>query len=457
MAVAALLGEALRATGSPRGAGAAAGARCRARSARRRRLHRHLARRHDARDDPRARRGARGRRGDRDDRRPRDDSPIAAGARITSLVTPLRDRSWCHTVAYTSTILAGAAIARRDRGRRSAETARAIVRDAGAAAADRTSSPRGSTGASRILAVGLGRRSRHGARARAQDRGGRAHRRDRAAARVAAARPPGRLRRRHDGLVLFAADPRPGARRDDRLAVRRGRGARDRHPDRRDRRRGGAGGPPGRRRAPRRCPTGGTVAGALLAGAVALQLLTLELAHLAGQQSRPHPPRAARLSRGRGRGRDARRLVSRSFPATTRRRRRASRAPAATTMPARRCRITSTIRPRARIQTPGGGEKPLARSRDSADACSDDRARRIRTRRSHGPVRAGPAAAGRRRRPRSARAAAADHLHRRARPLVAEPLHQSPDHAGARLHARGMGVGPRLLREASCIPTTTTA
>ena len=45
----------------------------------------------------------------------RSDSPTALGADHT-LITPLRDRSWCHTVAYTSAILAGAAIAREISG-----------------------------------------------------------------------------------------------------------------------------------------------------------------------------------------------------------------------------------------------------------------------------------------------------------------------------------------------------
>ena len=84
-------------------------------------------------------------------------------------------------------------------------------------------------------------------------------------------------------LVLLAADSR-GPR-----AARRPAGGRPRRaaaigiPTVAHRRGGGAGRAPGRRRAPSRCPPAGTVAGTPCStGAVALQLLTLELAHLVG-------------------------------------------------------------------------------------------------------------------------------------------------------------------------------
>ncbi len=81
--------------------------------------------------------------------------------------------------------------------------------------------------------------------------------------------------------MLFAADPRPARWRDDRLAGPRARRAPS----------ASRPWPSAARPRSRACPagverlalpTGGTVAGALLTGAVALQLLTLELAHLVG-------------------------------------------------------------------------------------------------------------------------------------------------------------------------------
>jgi glutamine---fructose-6-phosphate transaminase (isomerizing) len=82
----------------------------------------------------------------------RGDSPIAVAADHV-LVTPLRDGSWCHTVAYTSTILAGAAVARQiagggpERGSPIDETL--ALRPQLALLAARLQ------GAARILAVGL--------------------------------------------------------------------------------------------------------------------------------------------------------------------------------------------------------------------------------------------------------------------------------------------------------------
>ena len=70
----------------------------------------------------------------------RADSPTALGADHV-IVTPLRDRSWCHTVAYSSTILAGAAIAREIAGGRRRTTRRDHA-DAGARAAARIAAAR---------------------------------------------------------------------------------------------------------------------------------------------------------------------------------------------------------------------------------------------------------------------------------------------------------------------------
>ena len=101
-------------------------------------------------------------------------------------------------------------------------------------------------------------------------------------------------------LVLFAADPRPERAARRAAARRRRRGARDRHPGRRDRRRGRARGLPDAVGRWRCRPRRRRVAGALLTGAVALQLLTLELAHLAGaipdlirREQRPYREAAA--------------------------------------------------------------------------------------------------------------------------------------------------------------------
>ena len=153
---------------------------------------------------------ARRRRGDGDDRRARATRRCARRAEHV-LVTPLRDRSWCHTVAYTSTILAGAAIARADRGRRDRRR-RADRRAARAATAHRELAAH-LHGASRILAVGLGAdlitarelalKIEEGARIPAT------------ALHLESlpARAPGGLRRRHDG---------PRAARRRRAAARAG-------------------------------------------------------------------------------------------------------------------------------------------------------------------------------------------------------------------------------------------
>jgi glucosamine--fructose-6-phosphate aminotransferase (isomerizing) len=80
------------------------------------------------------------------------DGPTAAAAEIV-LVTPLHDDSWCHTVAYTSSILVGAALARElgmeDVDGAAAETLFRDVLDAGDDAATLG-------GAQRILTAGAG-------------------------------------------------------------------------------------------------------------------------------------------------------------------------------------------------------------------------------------------------------------------------------------------------------------
>ena len=143
-------------------------------------------------------------------------SPLATGA-DHALTTPLVDRSWCHTVAYTSAILAGAAVARELAGGQAG--AGAAIDDALALRPQITSLAAHVHGASRILTVGMGA--------------------DQITARELAlkieegARIPTTalhletLLHGHlagcdgDGtaLVLFAADSRQGARRDTRLAV----------------------------------------------------------------------------------------------------------------------------------------------------------------------------------------------------------------------------------------------
>ena len=208
------------------------------------------------------------------------DSPLGAAA-DHALTTPLTDRSWCHTVAYTSTILAGAAIARAIAGGQTGAgdgIERALARRPSIA---RLAVHIG--GASRILAVGLGA--------------------DLITARELAlkieegARIPSTalhlesLLHGHlagcdadsTALVLLAADSRPGARRDHRLAVAAGAAGAIGIPAIAI---GGeaalAGLPDGVERLA--VPDGGEAQPlhALLTGALALQLLTLELAHLRG-------------------------------------------------------------------------------------------------------------------------------------------------------------------------------
>ena len=229
----------------------------------------------------------------------RQESPLAAGA-DHALITPLVDRSWCHTVAYTSAILAGTAIADQMTGRPSdiggSIPSALVLRGQIDELAARIH------GAARILTVGLGA--------------------DLITARELAlkieegARTPttalhletllhGHLAGCDAGataLVLFATDPRPGPRRDWRvLSVA---GAAD------------AIGIPaialGGARALTGLPdsvgrlelppagVGSELPHALLTGAVCLQLLTLALAQLAGvnpdlirREQRPYREAAA--------------------------------------------------------------------------------------------------------------------------------------------------------------------
>ncbi len=228
----------------------------------------------------------------------RADSPLALGADHV-LVTPLRDRSWCHTVAYASTILAGAAIARGiDGGGAVSGTSIASALALRPQIAELAAHVHG---AARVLAVGLGA--------------------DLVTARELAlkieegARTPSTalhlesLLHGHlagcdadaTALVLFALDGRQGARRDHRLAGAAGAaaaigirtvaiGAGDAL----------AGLPSGAAVLTVPEAGDGPLVDALLAGAVCLQLLTLELAHLAGsnpdlirREQRPYREAAA--------------------------------------------------------------------------------------------------------------------------------------------------------------------
>jgi glutamine---fructose-6-phosphate transaminase (isomerizing) len=210
----------------------------------------------------------------------RSDSPLAQASDHV-LVTPQRDRSWCHTVAYASTILAGASVARHLTGGEaiaggSLKAALAVRPRIAELAAHLHP-------AARILAVGLGADLITARELALKIEEG---------ARIAttALQLESFLHGHLAGcegattaLVLLAVDPRPGALRDARLAVAAGaaeaigirtvaigsEGALAGLPASSERLALSAAGDP-------------PLAGALLAGAGALQLLTLELAHLAG-------------------------------------------------------------------------------------------------------------------------------------------------------------------------------
>ena len=82
----------------------------------------------------------------------RADGAVAAAAELV-LVTPILDRSWCHTVAYSSAILAGAALAHGGEGweEAAAATLATTLADPAAREAGRRLHP-----AQRIVTAGLG-------------------------------------------------------------------------------------------------------------------------------------------------------------------------------------------------------------------------------------------------------------------------------------------------------------
>ena len=207
-------------------------------------------------------------------------SPLAAGAEH-ALTTPLVDRSWCHTVAYTSTILAGASVARALAGGQSGA----------GAAVDRTLELRPQLrrlaehvhGASRILTVGLGADQITARELALKIEEG---------ARIATtALHLETLLHGHlagcdaetTAVVLFAADSRQGARRDTRLAAAAGATRTIGMPTIAI---GGeaalAGLPDGVESLAVPAAADAQPLQALLSGALALQLLTLELTALAG-------------------------------------------------------------------------------------------------------------------------------------------------------------------------------
>jgi glutamine---fructose-6-phosphate transaminase (isomerizing) len=229
----------------------------------------------------------------------RPQSPLAAEA-DHALITPVVDRSWCHTVAYTSAILAGTAIADEMTGRASdvagSIPSALVLRAQIDALATRIHD------ASRILTVGLGA--------------------DLITARELAlkieegARTPttalhletllhGHLAGCDAGataLVLFAVDPRPGERRDWRLQCAAAAAVAIGIPAIAiggERPLAGLPGTVGRLALP---PAGAEaeLPHVLLTGAVCLQLLTLALAQLAGvnpdlirREQRPYREAAA--------------------------------------------------------------------------------------------------------------------------------------------------------------------
>jgi glucosamine--fructose-6-phosphate aminotransferase (isomerizing) len=211
----------------------------------------------------------------------RADSPTALGADHV-LVTPLRDRSWCHTVAYSSAILAGAAIAREISGGDELDGG-AILAGALVQRERIEQLAAHIQGASRILSVGLGADLTTARELALKIEEG---------ARIpATALQLESLLHGHlagcdaetTALVLFACDARTGPRGVYRLQSAAGAAA--------------AIGIPtvaiGAEAALAPLPEsverlvvpsreGGELLSALLAGAVSLQLLTLSLAHLVG-------------------------------------------------------------------------------------------------------------------------------------------------------------------------------
>jgi fructoselysine-6-P-deglycase FrlB-like protein len=226
------------------------------------------------------------------------DSPISLAAEH-ALTTPLSDRSWCHTVAYTSAILAGAAVARTIAG--SAADGGSSIERTLALRPELKRLAAHIDGASRILAVGLGAdlitarelalKIEEGARIPATA----LHLESLLHGHLAGCDADS------TALVLFAADARQGARRDDRLTVAAGAaGAIGIPVVAIGEERVLAGLPSGVERLPVPVAGEATLVHALLAGAVSLQLLTLELAHLEGcnpdlirREQRPYREAAA--------------------------------------------------------------------------------------------------------------------------------------------------------------------
>ena len=210
-----------------------------------------------------------------------------------SLLTPLLDRSWCHTVAYASGILAGAAIAGEghiDALTASIESAYAVrpgssSRRSGSAPGDGWSPPASAptTCSSRELALKIEEGARIPATAHQLETILHGHLAGCDAETTA--------------VVRFDLDPRGGE-----VVAGRGTGV--------DAALEIIGIPTVIIGRPTGLPPAASAAQALLAGAVALQLLTLELAHLAGTNPGPDPARGAALSRG-GRRRRARLSQSR--------------------------------------------------------------------------------------------------------------------------------------------------
>jgi glucosamine--fructose-6-phosphate aminotransferase (isomerizing) len=211
----------------------------------------------------------------------RDDSPTALGADHV-LVTPLRDRSWCHTVAYSSAILAGAAIARQISGGGAVDGG-AILAGALAQRERIEQLAAHVDGAQRILSVGLGADFTTARELALKIEEG---------ARIpATALQLESLLHGHlagcdadtTALVLFAADARSGARGAYRLQCAAGAAAAIGIPTVAIGAEAAlAGLPAGVERLILPPEEGAELLSALLTGAVALQLLTLSLAHLVG-------------------------------------------------------------------------------------------------------------------------------------------------------------------------------
>jgi fructoselysine-6-P-deglycase FrlB-like protein len=229
----------------------------------------------------------------------RADSPVAAGADHV-VITPLTDRSWCHTVAYTSAILAGVAIADAISGRtsdiRGALPAGLALRGQIDGLAAHVH------GASRILSVGLGADLITARELALKIEEG---------ARVATTGLQletllhGHLAACDAGttaLVLFAADSRGGERRDWRLRCAAGAAQAIGFPAVAIGAEGSLAGLPEStlRLVLPAPPAGSELPHALLTGAACLQLLTLALAQLAGsnpdlirREQRPYREAAA--------------------------------------------------------------------------------------------------------------------------------------------------------------------